>query len=522
MSRSLRIVIAALGGEGGGVLADWLCHAAEASGYLSQTTSVPGVAQRTGATIYYLEIFPRAEVPDGVLPVMSLFPAPGDVDVAICSEIVEAGRMLQRGFITPDRTTVISSTHRTYGITEKAALADGTIDKDAIIAAVRESARWLVAFDMQALARQHGGVINSTLLGALGEAGALPFDRAAYVQAIESSGIAVKQNIACFDAAWERAAAGGGAAAGAPASPATTVEHFEPPREETPAPFSLPATVRSPELGALVERIRTFPDAAHEMLYLAVRKLCDYQDHHYAAEYLSRLEAFRGAVDTPDELLREVARHLGLWMAFEDLPRTAQLKISADRFDRFREEVQAGEEQPLHMVEFLHPRVPEFAGLMPAGLGRWALATPWARRVLGWFEGPRNIRTNSIPGFLAFYLLAAYGRWRRHTLAFQEEAEKRGAWLEAVESLARSDAEAALALARCARLVKGYSHTRERGHWQLAYILRAVEGGCSEGQQIEGLLDAAMVDDEARAFASRYKEVTGETLPGGRFTPASA
>jgi len=102
------------------------------------------------------------------------------------------------------------------------------------------------------------------------------------------------------------------------------------------------------------------------------------------------------------------------------------------------------------------------------------------------------------------------------------EAEKRGAWLEAVESLARWDAQAALALARCARLVKGYSHTRERGHWQLAYILRAVEGGCSEGQQIEGLLDAAMVDDEARAFASRYKEVTGETLPGGRFTPASA
>ena len=48
-----------MGGEGGGVLADWIVDLAEHGGYLAQATSVPGVAQRTGATIYYLELFPK-------------------------------------------------------------------------------------------------------------------------------------------------------------------------------------------------------------------------------------------------------------------------------------------------------------------------------------------------------------------------------------------------------------------------------------------------------------------------------
>ncbi len=56
--RPITILIAALGGEGGGVMADWLMEAATASGYPAQATSIPGVAQRTGATTYYLEIFP--------------------------------------------------------------------------------------------------------------------------------------------------------------------------------------------------------------------------------------------------------------------------------------------------------------------------------------------------------------------------------------------------------------------------------------------------------------------------------
>ena len=56
--RPITILIAALGGEGGGVMADWLIDAAARCDFPSQSTSIPGVAQRTGATTYYLEIFP--------------------------------------------------------------------------------------------------------------------------------------------------------------------------------------------------------------------------------------------------------------------------------------------------------------------------------------------------------------------------------------------------------------------------------------------------------------------------------
>ena len=74
------LLIAALGGEGGGVMADWIIAAAMAEGYPVQSTSIPGVAQRTGATTYYIELYPaRAALLAGRRPVMTLAPAPADI-----------------------------------------------------------------------------------------------------------------------------------------------------------------------------------------------------------------------------------------------------------------------------------------------------------------------------------------------------------------------------------------------------------------------------------------------------------
>ena len=50
----------------------------EANGHIAQSTSVPGVAQRTGATIYYIELFPRAAAEaEGAAPVLALIPTAG-------------------------------------------------------------------------------------------------------------------------------------------------------------------------------------------------------------------------------------------------------------------------------------------------------------------------------------------------------------------------------------------------------------------------------------------------------------
>src|SRR5580698_4591857 len=101
--RPTTIAVLAMGGQGGGVLVDWIVELARTQGHQVQATSVPGVAQRTGATIYYVEMIAADE--SGRRPVLSLLPAPGEVDIVIGAELMEAGRAIQRGLVSPGRTT---------------------------------------------------------------------------------------------------------------------------------------------------------------------------------------------------------------------------------------------------------------------------------------------------------------------------------------------------------------------------------------------------------------------------------
>ena len=481
---SIRIVIAALGGEGGGVLGKWIADMAGRNGYQTQTTSVPGVAQRTGATIYYLELFPISES-GGKQPVLSMFPAPGDVDLVICSEIIEAGRMVQRGFVTPQRTTLISSTHRSYGIAEKQHWADGSADKQAIAEICRDSAARFIGFDMQATARAHDSVINAALFGAIAATQLLPFAREEFEQTVRDGKIAVDSNLATFAASFERALAFNSQSAAA-------VEIYEP---QTPPPAApLAATTAAGQ--ALLARVEKLPVAAQATAWLGAQRLADYQDHRYAASYLDQLEA----LPEDGELLEEVARYLALWMAFEDLPRVAQLKIRASRFARYRQEVNADDDQPLHMVEFLHPRVEEFTGLMPRRIGRWASQSKLARRFLALFARPRHLRTNHLSGFFAFYLVAALRRFRRASLAFYEEQQHRQRWFDAVAALAAKDLPAARELARCGRFIKGYSDTRERGLRRVNLILDRCAVRQASAAELVELRQLAVADEDGSAL----------------------
>lgn len=489
MSSPIRIVIAALGGEGGGVLGKWIADMAAREGYLSQTTSVPGVAQRTGATIYYIELFPRAESEAaGKMPVMSMFPNPGDVDLVICSEIVEAGRMIQRGFVTPDRTTLITSTHRTYGITEKEAMGNGIADTQAIAEVASLRAKKMVGFDMLETARRFDSVINAALFGAVAQTGVLPFSRETFEETIRLGKIAVDSNLKTFEASFDLTAQGEPGA----------VQIVEP---EPAAVFSIPAgtTVEGKEL---VSRISCFPEACQETLYHGVKKLAHYQDYQYAHEYLDRVKTVQ-ALEQGEavELTVEAARFLALWMAFEDLPRVAQIKISGERFLRFREEVKAQDEQQVGMVEFLHPRVEEFCGVMPAGLGRTMQQSPVFSRILGWFAKPRNVRTNGVFGYVTFYAMAGLRRFRRSSLIYQLETGHMETWLAAVKHAAGDDPALALELARCGRLIKGYGDTRERGNTSMQKIL----GVCQRLEAVSaatvaGLRDAALADDKGESL----------------------
>ena len=128
--RPITIAILALGGQGGGVLTGWLVETAKANNYLAQSTFVAGVAQRTGATVYCVEIFPEERASElGLSPVFTAYPVPGDVDLVVAGEMAETGRAIQKGFVSPNATTLIASSHRVYSITEKSALGDGIVDQ---------------------------------------------------------------------------------------------------------------------------------------------------------------------------------------------------------------------------------------------------------------------------------------------------------------------------------------------------------------------------------------------------------
>src|SRR5919201_4726217 len=202
--RPITILIAALGGEGGGVMADWLMEAATASDLPAQATSIPGVAQRTGATTYYLEIFPaRRSALGGREPVLSLTPSPGNVDVMVASELVEAGRAMTNGYVSPGRTTLIASTHRIYATVEKMQMADGRFESDRVTQAAAQLAKRAVLFDMRQLAQESGTVINAVLFGAMAGSGVLPLSRESCEQAIRRGGRGAEASLRGFAAGYD-------------------------------------------------------------------------------------------------------------------------------------------------------------------------------------------------------------------------------------------------------------------------------------------------------------------------------
>lgn len=486
VARPLTIAIAALGGQGGGVLAEWLVAVAELHGWMAQSTSVPGVAQRTGTTVYYVEMSPKPE-PNRRPPVFALMPVPGDVDLVIAAELMEAGRTVVRGLVTPERTTVVASSHRVYGITEKSAMGDGIVDSNAVLSALNARARRLICFDMEAAADEQKSVISSVLFGAIAASAALPFPRSLYEQAITDSGVAVKTNLAGFSAGFERAIKRSPVAGLVP-------------------PSSGPTT----ELGrSLDERIkREFPAHLHGILQEGVKRMLDYQDGEYASLYLDRMADMRacdervGSVSRDFALTNAVARYLALWMSYEDTIRVADLKTRGKRFERFRSEVRAGADQIVYVTEFMHPRFEEVCETLPARLGQWLLNNSSARRVsASLFRQGRHIHTARLGGFLMLYLLAGMRRWRRTTLRYRIEDRRITDWLSRVQRVASlpSGYHAAIEIAECQRLVKGYSDTHERGLRNYQTLMEAVERMTARpdlADVIKQLRNAALADDQ--------------------------
>ena len=404
--RPIKVLIAALGGEGGGVLSSWMHKAVIASGHFVQGTFIPGVAQRTGATTYYLEIVPGAaarHASAGARPVLALNAAPGEVDLMVASELLEATRAIQAGFVTPDRTLLIASSARVFTVDEKAAMGDGRRDAAQMLEVARRFSRRAVIADLAGVAAEAKAPLSAVLLGAIAATGVLPVSAEAFRAAIASEGKAVQANLRGFEAGLQVGAD----------------------RDAGVRPLAAAPMTNSSRAAEGSDPLTAFPAEAHAILREGRKRLADYQSEAYAGLYLARVHRFVGRPGATPDFIGELARHLAVRMSVEDVIRVAQLKLREARLARVTSEARADAGDIVDITEFMKPGPEEILGLLPPRLGRWALTRVVAR---GWENGswPLKVRTTRLSGHLRLSLLAGLRRWRPRTLRFAEE----NTWIE--------------------------------------------------------------------------------------------
>jgi indolepyruvate ferredoxin oxidoreductase alpha subunit len=501
----IKILIAALGGEGGGVLTDWIVSAAAEAGYPVQSTSIPGVAQRTGATTYYIEIFPVRG--NGKRPVLALNPGVGDIDIAVASELLEAGRVVANGFVTPERTHLIGSTSRFYAMDEKIAMGDGRLDQDRLIKTVSEHARDTVLIDMAALAKQSGSIVNAVMLGAIAGSGRLPLTAEQLEAAIRADGKSVDSNLRGFRAGFDAAR-----------TKALPVKAAEIKRHAPTTPVLLEHEI-SYSLPALAQ-----PTAIE-----GVRRLIAYQGVAYARLYLDRLRALidaDAAAGTSGKLLKEIARQLAVRMSYEDVVRVAQAKIAPERMRRIAREELRVKDEPYTVHDFLKPGIEEMTQLLPPFMARPILRLAERRGWLGRVYFGMEINATSVSGYLRFLLLAKLRRLRPHGIRFKQEQAQIESWLALIAEAAPQSGALTLEIVECARLIKGYGDTHARGLANYRAIVERVirpalaghagntnnsgnAGAARAADAVASARTAALVDPEGESLAKCLAEIEG-------------
>lgn len=504
MSGSWRLLLPAVGGQGGGVLMQWLLAAARGSGLRAQGIAQPGLSQRAGMTAYYVELAMGTASP------MGLFPVPGDVDVILAPELLELGRALEQGYATPERTLVVASTQRSLSTPEKLPGGPGVYPAGVIERAARSLAWRCVLLDAPALLRAQGlpeRAAGALLAGALCATGALPVPATAWREAIEGGENQVAFALglaaggggsgAAVGSGGSGAAGGGGAVAAVAGDPGATVGGPVVAVAGDPgsAGGALAARVAgwATALGRqgaayrrLWQRIATaFPAPLHALLAEAAYRLTQYHDAAYAAEYLERVGPFAalesGADTAGYPLTATVARHVARWMMYEDAPRVAELKTDRRRWQELHQRHKAGAGAVLRVVDYLAPEPWDLYTLLPHGLLRCCGVAPVEQAVPDGRHLHLRLRSSGLWGYALLRALTWLRPLRRRSYRMAWERVRLNHYCQRVLAIAAADGELGLIAAAGGDLVRGYGPIRRRGLHRLAHLLDAVALPAPEG-----------------------------------------
>ena len=468
----ITVLIAAVGGQGGQLFAQWLFDAAREAGLAPVGVGLPGLSQREGATVYYLEFFARPEETAFFSP----FPEKGQVQVLIGLELLELLRALREGYLSEDGA-IVGSTHRVLTADEKLPLKGGFVTAEQAMPLLRRAAKHCVVFDaVQAagLAGLSERAANAILFGALAASGILPFPPDAFRRAIEHYGVAVAFNLRAFEFGlrfqeWQ--------------SQLRTLDDVAAQEWAFLPEPKLPA-----EIQRRMEAISVDDELAMTLRH-AARWLCHYQDTRYFARYLDCVQdiyerdAGRGTRDEgegkrderQENLLvtKEVARILALRMAYEDAVRVAQLKTQRQRFERLRKEHRISEDTVYRVVDFFSPDWDELTGLLPFGTRGEGRGTrevadnelpelPTQAEELRRPALQLRVETSSLTGFFLLKLLQWLKPLRPYSQRFKREWAAITEWLDAVKQALDKDYDLAFLIARSGEMVRGYGRTRRK------------------------------------------------------------
>jgi indolepyruvate ferredoxin oxidoreductase beta subunit len=266
------------------------------------------------------------------------------------------------------------------------------------------------------------------------------------------------------------------------------------------------------------ERVaRYFPEDTRPMVLAGLEKVVDFQDVKYGREYLERIRSLLnrdreyGGVERGHKFTIEAAKYLANAMAYDDVIRVADLKTRASRFHRIEKEMGAGPDKVMRITEFMHPRIEEVCGTMPAWLGGFILRRKGLVAALNRVVNKgRHVRTDTIRWFLALYALSGLRHFRRRTLRHRVETAHIDEWLRTAVETLRTDYALAVEILRCRRLIKGYSDTHERGISKYDRVLSALpqlQGRSDGAEWLHRLIEAALKDEEGTMLDGALKTV---------------